>query len=41
MWGGIFVIVPVVTAIFAIFGALIGGGVEYVIRLKYPTGDEL
>ena len=40
-WGRVFVIVPVATALFAIIGALLGGAIEFAIRLKYPTDYEL
>lgn len=40
-WGGVFVIVPVMTAIFALFGALLGGAAEFLIRMRYPADYEL
>jgi len=40
-WGGVFVIVPVATAVFAIVGALVGAAIEFAIRLKHPTNYEL
>jgi len=40
-WGGVFVIVPIATAIFAIIGALLGGAIEFTIRLRSPTDYEL
>jgi outer membrane lipoprotein SlyB len=40
-WGGVFVIVPVCTAVFGIAGALIGGAIEGAIRLRHPLDYEL
>lgn len=40
-WGGVFIIVPVSTAIFAIVGALIGGAIEFAVRMKHPTDYEI
>jgi hypothetical protein len=40
-WGGAFVIIPVSAAIFAILGALIGGAIEFALRMKYPTDYEI
>jgi outer membrane lipoprotein SlyB len=40
-WGGVFVIVPVAAALFAIVGALIGAAIEFAIRLAHPTNYEL
>lgn len=40
-WGGVFVIVPLTTALFAIVGALLGAVIEFAIRLKHPTNYEL
>ena len=36
MWGGLVVILPVVTTIGAVLGALVGGEIELAIRIKYP-----
>jgi hypothetical protein len=41
MWGGVFVIVPLVTALFGLAGALIGGAIEVALRLKWPLNYEL
>ena len=41
MWGGVFIIVPLVTALFGFAGALIGGAVEVGLRLKWPSDYEL
>ena len=40
-WGGVFVIVPVMTAVFALFGALLGGAAEFLIRMRHPADYEL
>ena len=40
-WGGVFVVVPVATALFATIGALLGGAIEFAIRLRNPTDYEL
>src|SRR4051794_12251742 len=32
-WGGVFIIVPVLTGIFALLGALLGGAAEFLIRM--------
>jgi hypothetical protein len=40
-WGAVFAIVPVATAVFAIIGALLGGAIEFAIRLRNPTDYEL
>lgn len=40
-WGGVFVIVPVAAALFAIAGALPGAAIEFAIRLKHLTNYEL
>jgi predicted lysophospholipase L1 biosynthesis ABC-type transport system permease subunit len=41
MWGGLFVIVPVTTIIFGLFGALLGGAAEFLIRMRCPVDYEL
>ena len=35
-WEGVFVIVPISAALFAIVGALLGAAIEFAIRLKHP-----
>jgi len=41
MWGSTLIIVPVMTAIFAIVGALLGGAAELLIRMRHPADFEL
>ena len=40
-WGGAFVIVPVTSAVFGVVGALVGGTIEFAIRLRHPLDYEL
>ena len=40
-WGGVVVIVPIATAIFAVVGALVGAAIEFAIRWKNPIDHEL
>jgi hypothetical protein len=38
MWGGLFVIVPVVTAIFTIAGMFLGAALRLAIAMRWPEG---
>ena len=40
-WGGVFIIVPVMTGIFALLGALLGGAAEFLIRMRDPLDYEI
>jgi outer membrane lipoprotein SlyB len=36
MWGGIFIVVPLATALFGVAGSLLGAVIEAALRLKWP-----
>jgi len=40
-WGGVFIIVPVMTGIFALLGALLGGAAEFLIRMRHALDYEI